>query len=122
MNNTLLLLLLSSLLFVSCTKDKASNPEAFQNNEPCPTVSFASEVQPILNNNCSFSGCHSTASAAAGIRLSTHAEVVATSENRFLGSINHSSGFSPMPKNVAKLSQSDIDLIECWFLNGKPNN
>lgn len=122
MNNTLLLLLLSSLLFVSCTKDKASNPEAFQNNEPCANVSFANEVQPILNNSCAFAGCHSTASAASGIRLSTHAEVVATNENSLIGSIKHDAGFSPMPKNTAKLSRDNIELIKCWVLNGKPNN
>ena len=108
-------------LSYNCKKEKAEDPVEVD-PETCDPVSFSSDVQPILTNNCAFSGCHNQANPADGINLSSHAGATAVASSKLSGSINHEAGFSPMPKNSPKLSAADITKIECWIANGRPNN
>lgn len=117
----LIVCLTSGSLLINCKKEKAEDPIT-QDPAQCDPVSFATDVQPILNNNCAFSGCHSQASSADGINLSSHSGATAVGTNKLVGSIKHDNGYSPMPKNSPKLSASDIKKIECWVLDGRPNN
>jgi hypothetical protein len=85
------------------------------------TPSFATDVLPILNNRCN--NCHSGVSPSAGIKLNSHTEVLKyVNDGSLLGSIKHSSGFSPMPKNGSKMSACQIGLIETWITQGALNN
>ncbi len=119
--NRLLFIFSLCLTIFSCTKEKATE-KITQEPDNCPTILFATEVLPVFQNSCSFSGCHSSASSADGIALSTHSEVIAVNEQRLLNSIRHEGTESPMPQGGGKLSQDDIDKIACWIANGKPNN
>ncbi len=86
-------------------------------------VTFATTIQPILNANCNNSGCHDAGTASSGYDLTTHAgAMLAANNDRLLGCINWSSGFSMMPKNLPKLQQCDIDKITSWVNHGAPNN
>ncbi len=109
-------------LSYNCKKEKAEDPVVEVDPATCDPVSFSSDIQPILNNNCAFSGCHSQASSADGINLSSHAGATAVASSKISGSINHQAGFSPMPQNSPKLSNADIKKIECWIADGRPNN
>jgi hypothetical protein len=81
-------------------------------------VSYATDVKPILDNNCA-SSCHSAAKHAAGIDFSSYEKVKSIAgESRFLGSIRHLAGFSAMPKKAAQLSDSSIKVVNCWIQNG----
>ena len=85
-------------------------------------VSFSRSVAPLLSLQCS--GCHSNGSAAAfgdGIRLQDHADVKANL-NRVLGAVSWQNGFSPMPKNGARLSDCQIRILQIWSLNGAKND
>lgn len=85
------------------------------------TPTYTSDVAPILNASCALSGCHNAASQAEGINLSTYAGARSASNNdNFLGSIQHISGYKPMPENGAKLSDVNIKTISCWVQNGSP--
>lgn len=87
------------------------------------TVTYAATIQPILQSNCSVSGCHNAGAAAAGIDLSTYAGVKPIALNgRLLGVVSHSSGYSPMPKNGAKLSDCVLSQIQKWVAKGAPEN
>lgn len=122
----------SKLLFIlllgifSCAK---SNEETLQtdgqgiNTTGCNTASmkFSTDIAPILKANCN--GCHNTTSAAAGVNTETYAGVKAIADNKSLvGSITHATGYSPMPKGMAKLSDCDIDKIKAWVAQGARNN
>ena len=110
------------LLVSSCYKDKK---EILYPDNNCDTsnVTFTSTIKPIMNNFCATSGCHQGAAAAAGIDLSNYSGAKIIADNgRLMGTINFSSGFSPMPKNASKLSTCDINKISSWINKGALNN
>ena len=83
---------------------------------------FSTEVKPILQSNCIT--CHSNAAAASmggGIKLQDYADVK-TNIVRLVGTIQHSSGFSPMPKGGGKLSDCNILIINTWITKGTLND
>lgn len=85
-------------------------------------VTFSRSVAPLLSLQCY--GCHSNGSAAAfgdGIRLQEHADVKANLP-RVLGAASWQNGFSPMPKNGARLSDCQIRILQIWSLNGAKND
>lgn len=110
-------LLATAMLFAACTKE---NLVTYDCTGLTPT--YTSSIKSIMDNNCAISGCHNASTEANGINLSTFNGVsAAASNNSFLGSIEHSSGYNPMPENAAKLSTTSRQAIYCWIQNGKPN-
>ncbi len=110
------------LLFflVSCTKEKAAPKQVFVPSE-CDSIpkSFSVDVFPIIQNNCT--GCHSGSSPSGGIKLADHNDI---SSNLILTleTVNHEVGLTPMPYLQPKLSDSLIQVLECWASSGAPNN
>lgn len=112
----------------SCTKDKSDElitevvDDTVQTYCDTVTVSFSNQVLPIFIQNCATSGCHD-ATVSGTYQFETHGQI----SNSFhiaaaLSTINHESGFSPMPKFQSKLHDSLIQQIECWIDQGKLNN
>lgn len=97
--------------------------ELYPSAGPCVTdnLSFKTDIFPIINNNCV--GCHNAAALQGGITMQTYEQIIPYVENgSLLGSIKHESGFSPMPKNVAKMSSCQISKIQQWITDGAPDN
>jgi uncharacterized membrane protein len=89
----------------------------------CDTTLFkySANIQPILAANCV--GCHSGAGASGGVNLSTYANVKAiATAGQLIGAITHAQGFSPMPKNGAKLPECQITQLKKWVAAGALNN
>lgn len=85
------------------------------------SVSFSSDVQPILNNNCIV--CHSAAANLGNITLEGHSAVLKyVNDGTLLGSIKHLSGYSAMPQGASKMNACNIAKIESWINAGSPNN
>jgi hypothetical protein len=114
---------------VGCEKEKAEpsgggNPQdSVVQKTLCDTVSFTytTDVEPIIKANCSFSGCHGNGSQSGGVNLNSYANVVSEAqEAQFLGSIKHEAGFSRMPQGRSKLSDEQIETIECWIKQNTP--
>ncbi|HEY0677986.1 MAG TPA: hypothetical protein VGD17_06860 [Chitinophagaceae bacterium] len=115
---TLLLTIFIAFLH-SCTYKK----EKIVNIPACDTadVSFTTRVQPILEANCN--SCHGMGRNFGNISLDTYERVKQVAfGGRLLGSISHSPGFSPMPKNFNKLNECDIKAISTWINEGTKNN
>jgi hypothetical protein len=86
-------------------------------------ISYSKSIVPIMNLYCSVSGCHNTASAAAGIKTDTYLDLkAAVNGGRFVGAIEGTSGFSPMPKGGAKMSTCNLNKINAWINAKMPNN
>ncbi len=84
-------------------------------------VSYATVVQPILESACY--GCHNASNKQGGIDLSSYAKLQPyIVEGSFLGSIQQTGSYSPMPKGIGKLSQCSIDKIASWITDGAKNN
>jgi hypothetical protein len=89
----------------------------------CDTTAFnyAADVAPILSNFCN--GCHSGNSPSDGINTSSWASLQPiVNDGRLLGSIQHTSGFSPMPDGSAKMNACNITKIRKWIQAGALNN
>lgn len=117
--------LLSGLPGCYSDSEEALYPEVPPAGTPDTTApSYADDIVPILQRNCY--GCHGEAThsvAGAGINLEGYDNLKVYVDNgRFWGSINHDSGFSPMPKGGARLPALQLDLIQRWIDDGAPDN
>jgi hypothetical protein len=89
--------------------------------KPVSNPSLVTDVMPILNSRCN--NCHSGTSPSAGIKLDSYIEVMkSVNNNSLMGSINHESSFSPMPKNAGKMNSCEIQKIQDWITQGTLNN
>lgn len=85
------------------------------------SVTWSGTIRTIIQNNCQ--GCHTYPSPGGGYDLSTYTGVSAIALSGYLmGTVQHSSGYSPMPKNTAQLSACDIAKLRIWVAAGAPNN
>jgi hypothetical protein len=80
------------------------------------SVSFASDISPIIQANCTKSGCHGTGSNNGPGELLTFAQV-----NRAKAEIQSSVSSGAMPKD-SRLTSNEKNSILCWIENGGSNN
>lgn len=122
---TFLFIMVSVIVILySCSK---ANEKDLSSSMPttCDTVNmhYQSDVVPILQANCY--SCHGkdTYAANSGFELEGYSNLKIRVDNgKLIGAITHASGFVPMPYNLAKLSDCDINKIKDWVLNGAQNN
>ena len=90
------------------------------------SVSYTTDIVPIMNSKCSYSGCHAGSNAAGGIALETYAGVKAyidDQKSRFISSIIWDGNASTMPKGASsKMIDCNINTIKAWINSGYPNN
>jgi uncharacterized membrane protein len=81
------------------------------------TVSFQTQIKPLLETNCIKSGCHN-GDNGADRNWSVFANVQAKASG-----IKTRTGNRSMPAdNANALTQDQIDLIACWVDSGAQNN
>lgn len=88
----------------------------------CDTTAFtySGAVKNIMANKCN--GCHSGASASAGIDLTTYNGVKTVAANgRLMGSIQYKTGFVGMPVG-SRLPDCEVTQIQKWITAGTLNN
>ncbi len=102
-------------------------------NSDCPqascdttgTISFASQVWPIIQNNCT--GCHNSSLSNGGVNLDSYQQVKYYAETLrngvpiIDGAIRQMNGFFPMPPS-GSLDECTIRKIELWIDQGRLNN
>lgn len=90
---------------------------------PCDTLNFtwSGTIRPLIQLKCK--GCHQGANPGGGVNLSNYAGVSGSAfDGSLLGSVEHASGWSAMPKNAASLPDCEIIQIRKWVNAGAPNN
>jgi len=100
-----LALLFLTVFIFSCKKEPIAIYE-------CPNeilTTFDDDIFPVLDKNCL--NCHS--------RFDEYSYVLKyVDNNKLMGSIQHIKGYSFMPSDDIKLSDSLITVISCWAQNG----
>jgi len=100
-----ILIIISVITNYECRKDKYVVP-----------VCYDTDVQPILTNKCSMSGCHNSVDKAAGLDLSSYAGVQASSKkDEILESINK--GKMP-PAGYQSLTSNEKQILARWVAQG----
>jgi hypothetical protein len=103
-------------LIVSCKKETS---KSYDCSGVTPT--YTTDVKPIIDINCATAGCHNATSKKDGKDYSTYELVkIGASSEAFMGSMQHLSGYKPMPKGGNKLSDEQLKTIYCWIQNGMP--
>jgi hypothetical protein len=81
---------------------------------------YALTIKPMVDSKCV--GCHKPGSLGGNIDLSTYAATkIQVTNGKFLGSITHSVGYTPMPQG-GKLSDCEITQITNWINAGALEN
>ncbi len=115
----MIMLLFLAVIIGGLSSCKYDSEEDLYGIDDCDTdgVTYQDNILPILNRSCT--ACHSGASPSGGVGLDNFDLVKISADNgSLLGSINHDSGFSPMPKGQDKLSECEIKQVKSWINNG----
>lgn len=119
-------LLLSCIVFISsCYYDKEDLLYGGANSAPCTdsvgTVSYAQKIVPLLQQYCY--SCHTGSFPSGNELMGTYTSDKAMAQNgKLFGTVNHSTGFSPMPKGMPKMTNCQIATIRKWIDTGMLNN
>lgn len=85
------------------------------------TVSYAQQVAPLLSAQCY--SCHSGGSPSGNILMGNYNADKAIGQNgKLYGSINHVSGYAPMPEGAPKMNACQVATIKKWIDQGTPDN
>lgn len=109
----------------SCYYDKEDLLYGGANNLGCAdttgSISYAQKIVPVLQQYCY--SCHTGSFPSGGILMGTYtADKTIAQNGKLYGTINYSSGYSPMPKGTPKLSSCQIIMIKKWIDSGMLNN
>ncbi|MBK6543891.1 MAG: hypothetical protein IPO78_12355 [Saprospiraceae bacterium] len=105
----------------SCFYD--SEETLYPNPPACDTmeVSYNLDVSPILQSRCY--NCHGNNNTVSIYEFEGYTDFLNfIALNRFLGSINHESGFTAMPLGGEKIPNCEIKILEAWINQGTLNN
>lgn len=122
--------LLCAVLLYSCTADKielengvvpvdTTSVDTTDTIAAVDTCNFSTYVQPIINDNCAFSGCHGSGSANGDFTNYGGIKAKVDDNGKFEKRVIID---SDMPPSSGLSSQAEKDLIQCWLDNGAPNN
>jgi len=111
------ILLLSASLYLGCGDDEVVEPDACTD-----TVSYATDITPIINNACAVAGCH-----VAGFpngAYEDYAGLKAAADNGSLRIQVVSTKVMPLenPNGPSTLTDAEIQLFDCWIADGAPDN
>ncbi|HUI10484.1 MAG TPA: c-type cytochrome domain-containing protein [Bacteroidota bacterium] len=98
---------------------------------PTSGVSYSSQVQPLFNQACTFSGCHDASTDPTKLDLTSYGKAVLTIPGvvvpgkpdastlvlRIQGSVG-----ARMPPGAYPLNQNQINGIRTWIVEGAKNN
>ena len=117
------LLFLFSILLFGCFYDKEGEMHPLGAKSNCDTVNvtYSNQVMSLMNTYCNGSSCHS--GGVLHYDFSTWSDLNSAATGGFLmGTVNHQSGFSPMPSSTFKLTPCQIRTLQIWVDAGAPQN
>ena len=108
-----------------CSKQSEDVLSAKAGAGQCDTtdVKYATDIVPILQNNCY--ECHgkNSNSGSGGILLEGYSNLTSWANNGYLvGCVSHASGYVAMPYLLPKLPDCDVNKIVAWVHQGSLNN
>lgn len=107
----------------SCYYDKEEL--LYGTSGPCTdtttNISYTQKVVPLLQQYCY--SCHTGSFPSGNQLMGTYvADKAMAQSGKLYGTMNHSAGFSPMPKGMAKLNSCQISTVKKWIDAGMLNN
>ncbi len=134
-----LCLLLITILLSACADHGVTVETAPKPEPPDPTVSFSTEIHPILLANCNFAGCHGSVSTRHEFEVTSYATIMADTPTFGRHVIAGDADSSPlylaisprfaelgqllrMPRSGDTLTTAQQTLIKTWIDEGALDN
>lgn len=112
------LMFASLFLVASCSSD---NEDDLLSDCQTDNMSYAADIAPIMAAHCN--SCHFADGGSGGINTSSFAGLKIIAESgQLVGSVNHQSGFRPMPEGQPQLPECPRLQIASWVADGAENN
>ena len=120
MKSPLFLLLLLVAVIFSCTKG-IDDPIVTPTN-PCSTVTFKSDITPIINQTCAIKSCHVSGTGLGDYTAYAGLEKEATN-GEFKKEVLTNKTMPPKNSNgQTNLTAEQLEKFTCWINAGSPNN
>jgi len=115
----LILLIFASITLSMCVKDKV---QEVQTNcvDALERVTYNDQIETIINNRCSYSGCHDNAGSQSPA-MTNYASMISSLNNGDFERRVITQMDMPDPNVVSEsqlLTQEENDLIACWIEGG----
>lgn len=108
-------------LLSGCYNDNEEDLYPSAGNCDTANVTYSLTVAPLMADKCN--SCHGGNFPEAGIKTDNYDDLKTLAGNgKLFGTINHESGFSPMPKGKPRMSDCDINKIRIWIDKGALND
>jgi hypothetical protein len=125
LSRVFLFLTFVAICIISCSKSNNNKQSVPPPPPVCDTANmkYATDIVPILQNNCY--GCHGigNTSGSAGILLEGYSNIKPYADLGTLkGVITHATGYVGMPYLKPKLDSCTLNKILDWIGQGNPNN
>jgi mono/diheme cytochrome c family protein len=114
--------MLMSFFLASCYYD--NEQLLYGGGGTCDTlvnVSYTQHVVPLFQQKCY--GCHTGSFPSGNVLMGNYtADKAIAQKGTLYGSINHSAGYSAMPKGTPKMTICQISTVKKWIDAGLLNN
>lgn len=132
MKNTVftILTLAGSVLFITSQGCNKKKPEE-QRPEVCDTISptYEADAKAIIDLTCAYSGCHASGGSAPGDYTTYDGMKAYLDNGSFKDRVvteadNDSKRMPPVyaTNGPTELTQEQFDILQCWLLDGYPEN
>ena len=120
-----ILFLVLPVILIILAQSCAWNSEEvlYPESKPCDTldVKYSTHIAPLLQLKCN--ACHNSVNSTNDVTTDNYQDLLTVvNSGQFWSSVNHESGFDPMPKNQAKMDDCRLSIIGKWIADGSPNN
>jgi hypothetical protein len=115
----LLIICASVLVVMSCDDEDDPEPGACETEN----LTYDNWAKDYIDGSCATAGCHDADFAANMVPFGMfdyESTKAAVGFDRIIGSIKRETGFSPMPKGGAMVSDCNISKMEAWIADGAP--
>ncbi len=113
---TALVLLLTSLIFSQCSKDKINNNSFTVDCSTVTNKAFAANISPLIQSRCAIPGCHAAGSGNGPGQLISYSDI-SNAASRIRIAVSNGT----MPQG-SSLTTAEKNSIVCWIDSGTPNN
>ncbi len=117
------------ITFCGCYNDTIT--ELYPNIVICDTstVTWATHVQPIMQQNCAVSSCHDAQTQQSNYDFAKYVDVKRAADDKsrdelgmLLGTVTHAAGYSQMPSGKPKMDECTLMKLKKWVREGALEN
>ncbi len=98
------------------TEPTATNTENEEENTNTSSITYTSDIQPLIASSCATTGCHNTNSNTS-LDLTSYAEIKAAFQQTGASSAIGRIESGDMPRGAPMLSDTNINNLKTWINN-----